>query len=90
MKEVKHPLTYEELLQVLSRSDLEIFANNVFCPDCIEPKIVDYEESIFVNDLFDIILKGKCSECGKPVGRYIETGEDDEIVKKLRKFLFQK
>lgn len=90
MKEVKHPLTYEELLQVLGRADLKILTDYVFCSGCTNPKIVDYEENIFVNDLFDVILEGKCSECGKAVGRYLETGEDDENVEKLRKFLFEK
>lgn len=39
-------------------------------------KIIDYK--IYLSDLYDVILKGKCSECKTIVARYIETGEEKE------------
>lgn len=55
---------------------------NAFCPRCggslgnNVTEIIDYK--IFLNELNDIILEGKCKKCGEPVSRYIETGEDEE------------
>jgi hypothetical protein len=49
--------------------------------------MIDFEKNIYVNDLFDIILRGKCNMCNKDVGRYIETGETHSNVKKIKKIL---
>lgn len=48
---------------------------NVFCGYCGDGVgMVGYK--IFMNDLNDTILKGKCSKCGGKVVRYLETGEN--------------
>ena len=87
MTETRNKITYQELLKVLPLNELKILTYFIFCPECDKPKIVDYKENIYVNDLFDVILEGKCDECGKKVARYIETGEHDENVEKLKKIL---
>lgn len=83
----KHKISFPSLLEILSPSDLETLTNQVFCPSCDHSKIADYENNIEVNDLFDVILKGKCSKCGKPVSRYIETGEHENSIKIIKKLL---
>ena len=66
----------------------EIVASNVFCSKCAvrntEAGIKDY--TIILNDLNDIQLSGKCSICGGSVGRYIEYGEDPEILRRAEAF----
>jgi hypothetical protein len=56
------------------------------CP-CDRPgrHIVDY--TVHVNRLNDLLLRGACSACGGPVGRYLETGEDPEKVKRIKGIL---
>lgn len=56
------------------------------CP-CDRPgrHIVDY--SVHVNRLNDLVLRGACSACGGPVGRYLETGEDPKKVKRIKAVL---
>ena len=56
------------------------------CPCDIPGRhIVDY--TVHVNRLNDLLLRGACSACGGPVGRYLETGEDPEKVKRIRAVL---
>ncbi len=52
-----------------------IFIDNIFC-DCESPnkQLVDFK--VYLNDINDIILKGKCSGCRTIAARYIETGEN--------------
>ena len=90
MAKTRHKITYQGLLKILPSNELKILTDFVFCPDCDKSKIIDYENSIYVNDLFDMILEGKCDKCGKKVARYIETGEHDENMEKLKEILFQK
>jgi predicted house-cleaning noncanonical NTP pyrophosphatase (MazG superfamily) len=47
----------------------ETVLNNVFCSNCKLTSIVDYA---VVNDSHGIVLRGKCSKCGKTVARYVE------------------
>lgn len=84
-------ITQEDLKKIYGR-DCEFFQkkilNNCYCGNCKGPynaTITDYE--IFLNDLNDILLRGKCKICGGPVGRYVETGEVPiyaEAIKKVR------
>ena len=57
--------------------------NNCYCSNCEKgnSSIVDYE--IYVNDINDIILRGKCAKCNKSVSQYTETGEDPKYVKRI-------
>ena len=80
----------EEQLQIILDKNYENFAEkiltNCLCNKCMcVVKIVDYK--IFLNDLYDVILKGNCAICGARVSRYIETGEDKIAVKKIKKTL---
>ena len=59
---------------------------NCFCTVCTPPAnesatIVNYD--IFLNDLNDVILRGSCSVCKNPVGRYVETGEVPEYAVRI-------
>ncbi len=77
-------------LQTILGKNCELFAEKIL-PNCLCNKcncvveIVDYK--IFLNDLNDLILKGKCALCGARVNRYVETGEDKIAVKKIKKIL---
>lgn len=69
-------------------SSLKEILTNCFCrcaPNNVTT-IIDYE--IFLNDLNDIILRGKCKNCEGPVGRYVETGEVTEyedVIEEVRR-----
>lgn len=74
----------------------EKIIHNVFCPHGgqLTTTIVDYQA--YLNELDDVILKGRCIKCGKQVARYIETGEVEkyrgrvqEIRKNLKKAGFE-
>ncbi len=45
-------------------------------------KIIDYY--IFLDDLNDVLLKGKCAQCGGPVNRYLEIGEVEEYAERIQ------
>lgn len=66
--------------------DLATLMAYLHCP-CDTPgrHIVDY--TVHVNRLNDLVLRGACSACGSPVGRYLETGEDPEKVKRIKAVL---
>ena len=61
---------------------------NCYCHTCKGPynaTIIDYEISL--NDINDVILKGKCKKCGNPVNRYLETGEVyDYAIEDIRRY----
>lgn len=95
----KVKITKEEAKRILGKDAdfFEIAEKSVFCGACF-PKsnqsvaIINYD--IFVDDFGCIILEGFCKNCSRPVGRYIESGEDPaafkramEIVKNKRKDL---
>ena len=85
-KEIK--MTEEQLKYIYGKdwdSFTEEILPNCFCP-CAggNTTIIDYE--IFLNDLNDIELKGKCARCGGAVGRYVETGEVEEYGGRIKKF----
>lgn len=56
------------------------------CP-CDAPgrHIVRYK--VYVNELYDLILRGACSACGAPAARYLETGDDRGMKQRVRKAL---
>jgi hypothetical protein len=57
-----------------------IIESGIHCVRCnnkYSGRIVDYH--IILNDLNDIILKGKCGECGSDVRRYLEYGEKEHF-----------
>ncbi len=88
MAEIKQKITYQELSTIIPSSELKLLTDFVFCPNCDKAKIIGYEDNIYVNELFDVILEGKCDKCGEKVARYFETGERDENVEKFRKITF--
>ena len=68
-------------------NDIQLFTHSFFC-DCKEEKreLVDYKS--YINNLNDVILKGRCNVCKTIAVRYIETGERSGIEKiavKIRK-----
>lgn len=65
---------------------LSTLLDYLFCP-CDTPgrHLVNY--TVHVNKLNDLVLRGTCSACGGPAGRYLETGEDPTKVKRIRAVL---
>lgn len=89
-KKFKIKITKEDARDILGKDVdfLKVAEKSAFCFDCFEKTkksvtIVNYE--IYVNDLGDIILQGFCKNCGKPVGRYIESGEKPDGFEKAMK-----
>ena len=76
-KEIK--ISRKKLVEMLGSEDvLGLCVRTSYCgnDDCGgTTEIVDYEDNIFINDLGDSILRGKCKKCGAEVARYIETGD---------------
>jgi hypothetical protein len=62
---------------------------NVYCSYCegsVGGKVTEIVEyKIFLHSSFDIVLKGRCKKCGKPVARLIETGEDPGSIGRAKK-----
>ena len=82
----------QEDLQKIYGNDWEEFQQKILtnclcrCTPRNVTTIVDYE--IFLNDLNDVLLRGKCKNCGGPVARYIETGElpeYEEAIEEVRR-----
>lgn len=64
-------------------TEWEIFENNIinncYCANCksnYNSTIANY--TVILNDLNDIVLQGYCAKCGYKVGRYVETGDNEE------------
>ncbi len=71
-------ITKEQLREILGEEweNYQKIFNNCCCSKCdngYSSTIVDYR--IFINDLNDIILRGKCAKCGNLMNRYAETRE---------------
>jgi len=87
-KEIK--ITHDDLKFIYGNEYVllqEKIIPNCFCTNCPPPTkygatIIDYE--IFLNDLNDTILRGFCSVCKNPIGRYVETGEVEEFAKRIK------
>ena len=62
--------------------------NNCYCIHCSRGNSVTLSNyKAYFNSLNDIILKGSCKNCGNPIARYIETGEQEtsaEIAEHIR------
>jgi len=84
-------ITREELLLIFKGQEdlLEMYVANIFCL-CSEnqKKLVDYKA--YVNDLYDIVLRGKCDQCHEIAARYIETGERKDNRAVIEKILERK
>lgn len=53
----------------LDKSTQKMLLTNVFCPVCFVTTIIDYE---ITSNKFDIVLRGKCKQCGHAVARVVE------------------
>lgn len=88
MKDELISITMDDLQFIMGSSYIHFdkIIKNTFCSSCGEKtgnhitEITDYK--IFLNNLNDIVLKGKCKKCNNPVGRYITTGENPESKKR--------
>jgi hypothetical protein len=78
------PIILDDVLFIFN-NDLKDFyfaTHHCYCMHCknkYDSTIIDY--TIRLNQLYDIELEGKCSDCRQTIGRYIETG-DTEITAK--------
>jgi len=69
------------------KRDIELAIDSIFC-DCgfDNKKLINYNS--YLNDINDVILRGKCSSCKTIAARYIETGERkgiEKIADRIRK-----
>lgn len=97
-KEKEHVLeiSKEDFVKYIAKDDWEglesEILSNCYCVHCdregMDAVIVDYE--IFVNDLFDVVFRGKCKDCGGEIGRYVEVGEDYDYVRNIMRYLLRK
>lgn len=91
MKKAKQIKITEEDFKFIYGDDYGFFQSkilsNCYCAVCLgNSAIVNYVS--FINDLDDVILRGFCAKCGGRIGRYLETGEVEEFlprIKQLRK-----
>lgn len=70
-----------------SWDDRHIFLNSIFCA-CSAPEKTLIDFKVYLTDLNDLVLKGKCSACNTIAARYIETGENPEkskVADRIRK-----
>ena len=59
---------------------------NVFCMTCSSVCEEGIKiDSIFLNELNDILVKGTCNKCGNNVARTLEFGENKEFNNKANK-----
>lgn len=72
-------ITKKQLKYILGK-DRQEFKENILnnchcshCNDAYNSTIIDWQASL--NDLDDVVLKGKCAECGSLMNRYVEIGE---------------
>lgn len=63
---------------------LAVLLGYLYCANCETPgrHIVEYR--VFVNRLDDLVLRGRCSACSGPAGRYLETGEDPVLAERIQ------
>ena len=79
----------KEDLSLIYGADFHLFEEKII-PNCYRSKcktpyqstITNYE--VFLNDLNDIVLKEKCSVCESKINRYLETGEVEEYLPRIR------
>ncbi|KGE84859.1 hypothetical protein [Phaeodactylibacter xiamenensis] len=56
---------------------IDLVKHNSFCSNCNEKtKIEMIEYDLSLNELNDVVFRGKCKSCGKNIGRYVEIGEN--------------
>ncbi|MBU2575850.1 hypothetical protein KKF64_02065 [Patescibacteria group bacterium] len=73
---MKKKLTKQELIQKIGVKNFALVERNVFCAECGNTAIVDYEDDIVLEPSRDTVLRGKCKKCGHAVARVLETGEE--------------
>jgi len=83
----------ENDLKTIYGNDYRFFQDkilpNCFCGKCCvggsKPMVAIKDYEISLNELNDIELQGFCANCGKPIGRYLETGEVKEYAAGIKK-----
>ena len=75
MAKKERKITKEELTEKIVAENLALVLNNVYCAECGDTEMVEYEENVFIEPSDDTILRGKCKKCGHEVARLLETGE---------------
>ena len=94
-REGKVEITKEQAEDIFSDNgeSLAIAKKTVFCHRCFPENHRNVEvdiEHYFVNELNDVILRGKCTTCGHSVARYIESGEIPAMTKRARRYWVRK
>ena len=87
MKRKKSETISVDELKAIMGSDYNLYITNCFCGSCDQTPTTIVDFTAEINDISDILLKGKCANCGAPVNRYLETGENPESVKTIENVL---
>jgi len=74
------------LLNEEEKKGFRILQNNCFCTTCKEERHLTSIQSIFLNDLNDILIDGTCPFCGGKMARYMKFGEDQTFSKRADLF----
>lgn len=74
------PISQDELKSILG-TDYNLYISNCFCRGCEQSPTTIIDFTAEINDIDDILLKGKCINCGSPVNRHLETGENPDTKK---------
>ena len=75
MAKMERKITNEELTEKIGVENLALVLDNVYCAECGNTVMVEYENDIVVEAGGDTILRGKCKKCGNKVARLLETGK---------------
>lgn len=88
MSERKGEIEIEpEDIRMIMQDDYAYFPKIVescFCRHCKRYTTTITNYKAFLNKLEDIILRGECLRCGRPVAKYIETGESKKSAEVAR------
>ncbi|MDX1941800.1 MAG: hypothetical protein SFU99_14665 [Saprospiraceae bacterium] len=96
-KEKEIPITEEDLQYIVAdefEQIMDLALHNSFCSKCLGKhpvEMIDYH--LFLNDLNDVVFKGKCKSCEGNIARYVEIGEQGkfrmrtEVVKERKRRL---
>jgi len=76
MTNTSRKITEGELAEKIGAENLALVLDNVYCAECGQTVMVEYEDDIVVEPSGDTILHGKCKRCGNKVARLLETGEE--------------
>lgn len=86
----------KEIVEEIYRADKQDFSKIIreiplgICHTCtpkLNRAVKIAVDEYFLNDLGDVILRGRCVGCNNKLNRYLETGENPRMFKAAKRFL---